>query len=127
MKVRKKNYVGPTDWIVVEDSPTFYIGHIEVGDGCPVELQLLRKSEFEPVKTEAWRDVTSECDVSANYLLQHDDKYTEETIGQITKKGYRLRKVQMYTQADPGTPCVADGKIYGMKLVNAFIVEKRNE
>lgn len=95
MKVRRNHTVGGTEWVVVEDSPTFYIGHIEVGDGCPVELKLLRKSEYEPIPTETWRDVTSDCD------------YTEAGW-QISKSnngyfnwpcipdGYRLRKVHFH-------------------------------
>ncbi len=107
MKVRYKQPRGSTEWIVVEESPTFYIGH-PVADGYgPAELSLLRKAHYEPVQEETWRDVTAECELNpgTTSAFLHDGE-------QIYKDdGYRLRKVAVNEAYD--------------NHEYAFIIEKR--
>jgi hypothetical protein len=111
MKVRHKRHLGP-HYEVVEESPSYYV----VSDGwkTPTIERLLPKSDYEPIPTETWRDVTGECEVQegarGGVRIVHGMFYVEGN------GGYRLRKVR-----------IKEGQVDDNTWINAtaFIVEKR--
>jgi hypothetical protein len=121
MKVRHKGTVAKhgdkaADYDVLEESPSYYIVRWDhAPEGMPPHF--VSKADYEPVPTETWRDVSSDCD------------YTEAGW-QISKSnngyfnwphipdGYRLRKVKVNRGFVPEEGCVMNGDY-------AFIVEKR--
>jgi hypothetical protein len=89
-------------WPVLEESDSYYI----VKTSSNVEA--MPKSDWEPVPTETWRDVTAECVVRYCHI-EHDGSDIGSSC-YIDGPAYRLRKVQLCKHGD---------------YEHAFIIEKR--
>ena len=122
MKVRHK-VVRDLHWSVVDEGRDYFIVSTDVATWA------LPKSQYEPIPTDCWQDVTGECE-TAEYdsdgprcRLTHKDGLNLEQVGyplsrpapyRVKHEHYRLRKVQF------DVPCKPDGGW-------AFIVERKVE
>jgi hypothetical protein len=119
MKVRFRNpgMAGGMEFEVLEESPNFYI--VNGTDGhCS-----LRKSNYEPVPTERWVDVTAECSIGSvitnNVGMPNSwREWQFSHNGKTVNSNYRLRKVHTYEGWD-GRALDSNSPVY------AFIVEQK--
>jgi hypothetical protein len=110
MKVRHKR--GHEVYEVVDQSPRYYVGQNYSLSGSATFA--LPKSDYEPLPTETWRDVTEEIGESEHYTLWHGGHLVLNV-----EKGYRLRKVRLCWRESLDAHDRGDYQ-------DAFIVEKRN-
>lgn len=123
MKVRHKQHYPGMVWECEGETPNFYVGKLT--DSWQ-STELLPKESYEPVPTETWRDISSEC-VEQGAAVRHE--YTQEDGQAISmlctpQGGYRLRKVQAIIL---GPDSFIRVQKPGQMLIrqDAFIVEKR--
>ena len=104
MKVQAKSPCSSPMYVVVEESPNYYIAKDSNGF-----LINLRKSDYEPVQE--WVDVTHEC-CAVNAQLRHGslDVHASAWFG---NGHYRLRKI--------------DATVHGFPHPTYFIVERKDK
>jgi hypothetical protein len=125
VKVRHKLIKEKYELVVVEESPSYYIVVGPQGEGAIA----VEKHCYEPIPTETWRDVTSDCEAHNNgtqldYFVHGEPGHYGiiRVMGNDNQRDgsflpYRLRKVSVCREGG-FTDC-------GKCNMFAFIVEKR--
>ena len=117
MKVRHQ-VVRDLHWSVVDEGRDYFIVST---DGATWALP---KSQYEPIPTDRWQDVTGECEVdypmSGGTAIHNTGANCPSRIYLQAPQGYRLRKVQTAVWSDEQHRYVSDPKW-------VFLVERKVE
>lgn len=121
MKVRHKDDPTGFTYLVVDESPCFYIGQV-LNHG---ENHALLKSQYEPIPEETWRDVTENCVPDRNGFIR--DVKHDVLICREEGKGYRFHKVMLWKSPTSAVKREDYDNLVlaGFRGVDAFIIEKK--
>jgi hypothetical protein len=77
---------------VVHENAKFYIGRPD-GEPCNGDaLYAFHKTDFEPIPTETWRDVSDDCLTDLQGALCYAPQFLEKRLANPLPDGFRLVK-----------------------------------